>query len=86
MLPKVSDQVLPSEELHNIFKNLSIHDDANIAHKSDAVLLAIGACSALSAQHLAMDVPKNWEEAQKRPEAAEWKTAINEESGKVLSF
>ena len=26
-----------------------------------------------------MDVPKNWEEAQKRPEAAEWKTVIHEE-------
>ena len=49
MLPKVSDQVLPSEELHNIFKNLSIHDDANIAHRSDTVLLVIGECSALSA-------------------------------------
>ena len=26
-----------------------------------------------------MDAPKNWEEAQKQPEAAEWKTVINEE-------
>ena len=77
--PKVSDQVLPSEELHDIFNKLSIHDEADIAHRSDTILLAINECSALSAQHLAMDAPKNWEEAQKQPEAAEWKTAINEE-------
>ena len=62
-----------------MFKNLSIHDEANITHRYDTILSAIDRCSALSAQHLAMDAPKNWEEAQKRPEAAEWKTAIDEE-------
>ena len=78
-LPKISDQVLPSEELHDMFKNLSIHDEADITHRHDTILLAVDRCSALSAQHLAMDAPKNWEEAQKQPEAAEWKTVIDEE-------
>ena len=78
-LPKVVDQVLPSEELHNMFEKLSIRDKADISHNFDTILLTITECSTLSAQHLTMDAPKSWEEAQKQPEAAEWKTAIHEE-------
>ena len=65
--------------LHNIFEKLSIHDEPNITHRSDTILLVINECSALSAQHLATDAPKSWEEAQRRPEAAEWKAVIDEE-------
>ena len=78
-LPRITDQILPSEELHNIFKKLSIWDNNDVTNNSDTILSTITECSALSAQHLAMDAPKNWEEAQKWPEAAEWKKAIDEE-------
>ena len=62
-----------------MFEKLSIHDDDDISNNSDAILSAITKCSALSTQHLTMNTPKSWEEAQKQPEAAEWKAAINEE-------
>ena len=62
-----------------MFEKLSICNKANISHSFDTILSTITECSTLSTQHLAMDAPKSWEEAQKRPEAAEWKAAIHEE-------
>ena len=58
-LPRITDQILPSEELHNIFEKLSIRDDNDATNNSDTILSTITECSALSAQHLAMDAPKN---------------------------
>ena len=78
-MPKINDQVLPSEELHKLFEKLNIRDEGNISHSFDTTLSAIADCSALSAHQFAMDAPKNWEDAQTRPEAAEWKAAIDEE-------
>ena len=76
---KINDQVLPSEELHKLFEKLNIRDKANISHSFDTILSTIADCSALSAHQFAMDAPKNWEDAQTRPEVAEWKAAIDKE-------
>ena len=79
MMPKITDQIHPSEELRQLFEKLNINEEGNISYSFDSVLSAIGDCSALSAHQFATDAPKNWDEARIGPEAPEWEMAINDE-------
>ena len=78
-MPKVTDNAIPIENLCEAFKKLDVGEQGSYAEYTHTILSAIAESSAINPQNYAENAPKNWEEAKRTPEAAEWKAAIDDE-------